>query len=193
VSSGGTLAKYLQARSLAYADDAYINAKLSVALQVLADLKYVLEEDGDLELNVSKTVILPKGITQQTVFDAALRIINSTPSLTALNGNDERAKIQSLCVCVCVCISICISSPGKHYIYKDMQQLHVLPVLVLLAGTEACAPSNQAFSQPGLHLKSHLPDREAAIGCIFLAIYRGTSRSAYLTDSFFCFSCFFSA
>jgi hypothetical protein len=148
VSSGRTLAKYLQARSLAYADDAYINAKLSVALQVLADLKYVLEEDGDLELNVSKTVILPKGITQQTVFDAALRIINSTPSLTALNGNDERAKIQSLCVCVCVCISICISSPGKHYIYKDMQQLHVLPVLVLLAGTEACAPSNQAFSQP---------------------------------------------
>ena len=78
----------------------------------MADLKYVDKEDGDPELNVSKTVILPKGITQQTVFDAALRIINSTPSLTALNGNDEKATIRSLCVCVCVCIYMYIV-PGK--------------------------------------------------------------------------------
>ena len=91
-----------EARALASADDAYINAKLSVALHVLADLKYVLKEGDDQELNVSKTVILPNGITQQTVFDAALRIITSTPSLTALDGTDEGAKIRSLCVCVCI-------------------------------------------------------------------------------------------
>jgi hypothetical protein len=34
-------------------DDGYIKAKLSVALQVLAELKHVLKEDAGLELNVS--------------------------------------------------------------------------------------------------------------------------------------------
>ena len=34
----------------------------SVALQVLADLKRVLKEDAGLELNLSKTNVLPKGV-----------------------------------------------------------------------------------------------------------------------------------
>jgi hypothetical protein len=41
-------------------DDGFIKAKLSVALQVLAELKHVLKLDGDLELNVSTTSILPR-------------------------------------------------------------------------------------------------------------------------------------
>jgi hypothetical protein len=68
------------ARALAYADDGYIKAKLSVALHVLADLKYALKGDAGLELNVSKTAILPKGITQQAAFDAALSIITCHPT-----------------------------------------------------------------------------------------------------------------
>ena len=60
---GRTLAKYQQARALAYADDGYIKARMSVALQVLADLKYVLKADAGLDLNVSKTSVLPKGVT----------------------------------------------------------------------------------------------------------------------------------
>ena len=35
-----------------YADDGYVKSKLSVALQVLAELKHVLKEDDDLEFNV---------------------------------------------------------------------------------------------------------------------------------------------
>ena len=40
---GRTLAKYPQDRALAYADDGYIKAKVRVTLQVLVDLKCVLE------------------------------------------------------------------------------------------------------------------------------------------------------
>jgi hypothetical protein len=62
---GRVLAKLQEARSIAYAHDGYTKAKLSVALQVLAELKYVLKQDAGLELNVSKTSILPKGVTNQ--------------------------------------------------------------------------------------------------------------------------------
>jgi hypothetical protein len=55
---GRTLAKYPQARSLAHADDGYIKAKMSVALQVLADLKCVLKKDAGL-LNMSGTASPP--------------------------------------------------------------------------------------------------------------------------------------
>ena len=43
---GRTLAKYPQAPALAYADDGYIKARMSVALQVLAELKHVLKPEG---------------------------------------------------------------------------------------------------------------------------------------------------
>jgi hypothetical protein len=42
---GRVLAKYPLARALAYADDGYIKARMSVALQVLAELKHVLKVD----------------------------------------------------------------------------------------------------------------------------------------------------
>ena len=43
---GRTLAKYPQARASAYADDGYIKGKMRIGLEVLADLKCVLTEDG---------------------------------------------------------------------------------------------------------------------------------------------------
>ena len=49
---------------VAYADDGYIKAKLSVAMQVLEELQRVLKEDAGLELNVAKTSVLPKGVSQ---------------------------------------------------------------------------------------------------------------------------------
>jgi hypothetical protein len=58
---GGVLEKFQEVRVVAYTDDGYIKAKMIVVLQVLAELKYVLIEDAGLELNVSKTSILPKG------------------------------------------------------------------------------------------------------------------------------------
>ena len=50
--SGRTLAKHNQdACAVAYADDGYIKAKLSVALEVLSDISLVLKEDAGLDLN----------------------------------------------------------------------------------------------------------------------------------------------
>ena len=72
------LEKFQETRTVAYVDDGYIKGKLSVALQVLAELKRVLKEDTGLELNIAKTSILPKETTQQTVFDVAHSIATST-------------------------------------------------------------------------------------------------------------------
>jgi hypothetical protein len=77
----------LSSRAKAYADDGYIKAKVSVALQVLAELKHVLKQDAGLELNVSKTPILPKGTTQQVVFDVAHSFLAARPALTQLSGD----------------------------------------------------------------------------------------------------------
>jgi hypothetical protein len=63
------LAKLPEAWAIAYADDGYIKAKLSIALQVLTELKDVFKTDAGLELNVNKTSILTKGVTAQTEFD----------------------------------------------------------------------------------------------------------------------------
>jgi hypothetical protein len=78
---GRVLAKFPEARSIAYADDGYIKAKLSIALQVLAELKAVFKADAGLELNVAKTSILPKGVTAQAAFDMAQTIMQATASL----------------------------------------------------------------------------------------------------------------
>ncbi len=56
------LAKFPEARAIAYTDDGYIKAKLSIVLQVLVELKAVFKSDAGLELNVSKTSILTKGV-----------------------------------------------------------------------------------------------------------------------------------
>ena len=72
---------------IAYAVDGYIKAKLSVALQVLAELKRFLKEDAGLELSISKTAVLPKAVSQQAAFDAAHNIINASPTLTHLSGD----------------------------------------------------------------------------------------------------------
>ena len=60
---------------------------MSVALQVLAELKRVLKEDVGLELNITKTSILPKDTSQQAVFDVAHSIIAASPALTQLSGD----------------------------------------------------------------------------------------------------------
>ncbi len=88
---GRVLSKFQEARTVAYTDDGYIKAKLSVALQVLTELKTVFRADAGLELNVSKTVILPKGITQQAVFDVAHSILTTSPALTHLTADVDLA------------------------------------------------------------------------------------------------------
>ena len=84
-----------EARAIAYADDGYIKRNLSVALQVLAELKRVLKEDAGLQLNVSKTSILPKGTTQEAVFDVANSFIAVSPALTQLSGDVSLASLST--------------------------------------------------------------------------------------------------
>jgi hypothetical protein len=89
---------------MAYADDGYITAKLSVALQVLAELKAVFKEHAGLELNVAKTAILPaKGFTQQAAFDVAHSIIAASSALTHLRAeialDSFRLKVSLVSVC----------------------------------------------------------------------------------------------
>jgi hypothetical protein len=80
---GRVLVQFQETRAVTV-DDGYIKTKLSVVLQDLPDLKTVFKTDVGLELNVSKTVILSKGITQQSTFDVAHSIITVSPALTHL-------------------------------------------------------------------------------------------------------------
>jgi hypothetical protein len=52
----------------------------------LAELKAVFKADAGLELNVSKTSILPKDVTAQAAFDVVRTIIQTTPTLTHLTN-----------------------------------------------------------------------------------------------------------
>jgi hypothetical protein len=60
----------------------------------LSDLKHVLKEDAGLDLNISKTSVLPKGVTQETEFDVAHRIINDNSTWTPLT---EDVSLDSFC------------------------------------------------------------------------------------------------
>ncbi len=53
---------------------------------MLVEIRHVLKEDASLDLSISKTVILPKVFTQQSIFDVAHVFINATPQLTQLSG-----------------------------------------------------------------------------------------------------------
>ena len=73
---------------ITYTDDGYIKGKLSVVLQVLAELKTIFKADAGLELNVNKTSILPgKGVSEQVAFDVAQGIITASPALTHLSAD----------------------------------------------------------------------------------------------------------
>ncbi len=59
-----------------------------MSLQVLTDLKSVFKTDAGLELNVSKTSILPsKGVTVQSVFDMTQTIMQAIPNLVHLSSD----------------------------------------------------------------------------------------------------------
>ncbi len=94
---GRVLPKFQETRSVAYADDGYLKVKLRVTLQVLSELNAVFKADAGLELNVtihvSKTSILPIGVTVQTVFDMAQTIMHATPTLDHLRHTSKSATL----------------------------------------------------------------------------------------------------
>jgi hypothetical protein len=95
---------------------------MSVALQVLADLKHVLKEDAGLDLNISKTSILPKGVTQQAAFDVAHRIINDNSALTPLNAD---VSLASFCPEGFIGISVPIGTDAfvRNFVVKTCRAL----------------------------------------------------------------------
>ncbi len=83
---GRTLNKHHQdSCAVAYADDSNIKANLSVALEVLSDIKHVLKEDASLALNFDKTKILVKGISVADAHAAAQRMLAADTSLAHLS------------------------------------------------------------------------------------------------------------
>ena len=52
---------------------------MTVVLQVLTEINHVLKEDAGLDLNVSKTSVLLKGVTQQAALDVVHNIITVSP------------------------------------------------------------------------------------------------------------------
>ena len=82
---GMTLHKHQGACAVAYADDGYIKVKLSVALEVLTDIKHVFKDDADFDLNFGKTKLLVKGISAADEHDASQRMLAADPSLAHLS------------------------------------------------------------------------------------------------------------
>jgi hypothetical protein len=105
-----------------HADDGYIKAKLSVALQVLTEVKRVRKEDAGLELNVSKTSILLKDTTQLAVFDVAHSIIAASPALTQLSGD---VSLASFCPEGFVCIGVPIGTDAfvQNFVAKTRRAI----------------------------------------------------------------------
>ncbi len=81
---GRVLKQHPLARALAYADDGYIHAKLSVGLKIYSELQHIFHEDAGLEFNQSKINILVKGVSADAACAAAQRIIAQDPTLTHL-------------------------------------------------------------------------------------------------------------
>ena len=84
---GRTLAKYPQARASAYADDGCIKGKMGIGLEVLADPKCVLTEDGGVEVKVCKAWMLGKGMRQQAACHVAQEMIKNKRTLATLSRN----------------------------------------------------------------------------------------------------------
>ena len=93
-----------------------------MALQVLAELKHVLKQDAGLELNVSETSILPKGVTAQAAFDVAQNIIQATPTLTHLSGD---VLLASFCPEVFVGIGVPIGTDAlvQNFVAKTCRAI----------------------------------------------------------------------
>ena len=106
---GRVLGKHPQVRALPYPDDDYIKTKMSATLQVLTEL----QDD------VSKTSVLPKGFTRETTFDVEHNIINVIPALTHSSGD---VVLTSFCPGGFVGIGVSI---GTCVLYPTLKLKHV--------------------------------------------------------------------
>jgi hypothetical protein len=161
---GRTLNKHHQeACAVACADDGYIKAKLSVALEVLSDIKHVLKEDAGLDLYFDKTKILIKGISAADAHAAAQRMLKADLSLAHLSPLLSPA---SFVVHGYIGRGVPIGSDAivQHFvkdhcqaIMEDVDKLHPLPAHPLLPSDPA-AVSQRAHTarEPKRAPKQHV-------------------------------------
>ena len=122
---GPTLAKHNQdACAVTYADDGYIKAKLSVALEVLSDIKQVLKEDAGLALN-DRTKILVKGISAADAHAAAQRLLIADPSLAHLSPASPLLSPAFFVVAGCIGLGVPIGTDAfiQHFVKDKCQAI----------------------------------------------------------------------
>ncbi len=148
-----------------------------MALQVLAELKAIFKADAGLELNVSKTSILPKGTTAQVVFDMAQTIMQATPTL-AHPSND--VLLDSFCpeafigigvpIDTDVCQATRLQYINLHIMFPNhcvLQQQHAdckIADTLLKKGTKQHADGWNSSSKDWTHMCIHLPHAEGGFG-----------------------------
>jgi hypothetical protein len=64
-----------------------MKGKMRIGLEVFADLKCVLTEDGGVEVKVCKTWMLGKGMRQQAACHVAQEMIKNKRTLATLSRN----------------------------------------------------------------------------------------------------------
>ena len=81
---GRIFGKFPEIKGLAYADNGSITAKLSTGLKIMSMLTLVFKEDGNLNFNIGKTKVLPKGPTADHVFERAKHFLDTDPDLASI-------------------------------------------------------------------------------------------------------------
>ena len=121
-----------------------------MALQVLPQLNAVFEEDARLELNVSKTSILPKGVTAQAAFDVAQTIMQATPALTHLSND---VLLASFCPEGFVGIGVPIGTDA--FVQKCLLVLMLLLRTLSLSGNETSQKNNRGRNPGRIKVTAH--------------------------------------
>jgi hypothetical protein len=116
----------------------------------LPELKAVFEEDARLELNVSKTSILPKGVSAQAAFDVAQTIMQATPALAHLSND---VLLPSFCPEGFVGIGVPIGTDA--FVQKCLLVLMLLLRTLSLSGNETSQKNNRGRNSGRIKVTVH--------------------------------------
>ena len=174
---GRVLTKFPEDRTVANGDDGYIKTKLSVSLQVLVEMKRILKEDTGLELNVVKTSVLPKGISQQEAVDVGTDVfVHNFVGKTCRTIIDDVEKldvIQDDCIhyqLVRFCQVTRLQYINSHILLGNrftLQHQHVdckIVYTLLKKGTKHHSDGWDPASKTWSYMVLHLPHTDGGFG-----------------------------
>ena len=99
-----------------------LSAQLSVALEVLLDIKHVLKQDVGLDLNLVKTQILVKGISAADAHFASHLMLDADPSLAHLSPLLSAASFMVDCY-IGFGVPISTDALKKHFVNHRCQAI----------------------------------------------------------------------